>query len=28
MQGVQILRIHNVNELKQSIKVFNKLIKS
>ena len=28
MQGVQILRIHNVNELKQSIKVFNKLIKN
>jgi dihydropteroate synthase len=28
MQGVQILRIHNVNELKQSIKVFKQLIKS
>ena len=27
MQGVQILRIHDVNELKQSIKVFNQLIK-
>jgi len=26
MQGVQILRIHDVNELKQSIKVFNQLI--
>jgi dihydropteroate synthase len=28
MQGVQILRIHDVNELTQSIKVFNELIKS
>jgi hypothetical protein len=28
MQWVQILRINNVNELKQSIKVFNKLIKN
>jgi dihydropteroate synthase len=28
MQGVQILRIHNVNELIQSIKVFNELIKN
>jgi dihydropteroate synthase len=28
MQGVQILRIHDVNELIQSIKVFNKLIKN
>jgi len=28
MQGVQILRIHDVNELIQSIKVFKKLIKS
>jgi dihydropteroate synthase len=28
MQGVQILRIHDVNELTQSIKVFKKLIKS
>ena len=28
MQGVQILRIHNVNEIKQSIKVFKQLIKS
>ena len=27
MQGVQILRIHNVNELTQSIKVFKALIK-
>ncbi|MDB9826038.1 hypothetical protein OAB97_02610 [Candidatus Pelagibacter sp.] len=27
MQGVQILRIHDVNELAQSIKVFKKLIK-
>ena len=26
MQGVQILRIHDVNELIQSIKIFNKLI--
>ena len=25
MQGVQILRVHDVNELKQSIKVFNSL---
>ena len=25
MQGVQILRIHDVNELKQSLKVFNSL---
>ena len=25
MQGVQILRIHNVNELKQALKVFKKL---
>jgi len=28
MQGVQILRIHDVNELTQSIKVFKQLIKS
>jgi len=28
MQGVQILRIHDVNELMQSIKVFNRLIKN
>jgi len=28
MQGVQILRIHDVNELTQSIKVFNQLIKN
>jgi len=28
MQGVQILRIHDINELKQSIKVFNQLIKN
>ena len=28
MQGVQILRIHNVNELTQSIKVFKALIKN
>ena len=27
MQGVQILRIHDVNEIIQGIKVFNKLIK-
>ena len=27
MQGVQILRIHDVNELKQSIRVFKELIK-
>ena len=27
MQGVQVLRIHDVNELRQSIKVFKKLIK-
>ena len=26
MQGVQILRVHDVNEIKQAIKVFNKLI--
>jgi dihydropteroate synthase len=28
MQGIQILRVHDVNELVQSIKVFKKLIKS
>jgi dihydropteroate synthase len=28
MQGVQILRIHDVNEVIQSIKVFKKLIKN
>jgi len=28
MQGIQILRIHDVNELIQSIKVFNELIKN
>ena len=28
MQGVQILRIHDVNELTQSIKIFKELIKS
>jgi dihydropteroate synthase len=28
MQGVQILRIHDVNELLQGIKVFNELIKN
>ena len=28
MQGVQILRIHDVNELLQGVKVFNKLIKN
>jgi dihydropteroate synthase len=27
MQGVQILRIHDVNELMQGIKVFKQLIK-
>ena len=26
MQGVQILRVHDVNELKQSIKIFKTLI--
>ena len=25
MQGVQILRVHDINEIKQSIKVFNSL---
>ena len=28
MQGVQILRVHDVNELLQGVKVFNKLIKN
>jgi dihydropteroate synthase len=28
MQGVQILRIHDVNELRQAIKIFKKLIKN
>ena len=28
MQGVQILRAHDVNDIIQSIKVFKKLIKS
>ena len=28
MQGVQILRIHDVNELLQGVKVFNKLLKN
>ena len=27
MQGVQILRVHDVNEVNQSIKVFKELIK-
>ena len=27
LQGVQILRVHDVNEINQSIKVFSKLIK-
>ena len=26
LQGVQILRVHDVNEIKQAIKVFNKII--
>ena len=26
LQGVQILRVHDVNEIKQSMKVFKKLI--
>ena len=25
LQGVQILRIHNINETKQALKIFNKL---
>ena len=28
MRGVQILRVHDVNEIKQSIKVFDKLLNS
>ena len=28
MQGIQVLRIHDVNEVKQGIKVFNKIIKN
>ena len=28
MQGVQILRIHDVNEIKQGIKVFNEMVKN
>ena len=28
MQGVQILRIHDVNELLQGIKVFKEIIKN
>ena len=28
MQGVQILRIHEVDEMLQGVKVFNRLIKS
>ena len=28
MQGVQILRVHDVNDIIQSVKVFKKLIKS
>ena len=28
MQGIQILRIHDVNELLQGIKVFKKLLKN
>jgi dihydropteroate synthase len=28
MQGVQILRVHDVNEVIQSIKIFNELLKS
>ena len=27
MQGVQVLRVHDVNEINQSIKVFKELIK-
>ena len=26
LQGVQILRVHDINEVKQAIKVFNKII--
>ena len=28
MQGIQILRIHDVNEVMQGIKVFNQIIKN
>ena len=28
MQGVQILRVHDVNEIIQSIKIFKKLLKN
>ena len=28
MQGIQILRIHDVNEVKQGIKVFNEIVKN
>jgi len=28
MQGVQILRVHDVNEVIQSIKIFKELLKS
>ena len=28
MKGVQILRVHDVNEIKQSIRVFNELLKN
>ena len=28
MRGVQILRVHDVNEIKQSVKVFDKLLNS
>ena len=28
MQGIQILRIHDVNELQQAIKVFKRLVKN
>ena len=28
MQGIQILRIHDVNEVIQGIKVFNQIIKN
>ena len=28
MQGVQILRVHDINDIIQSIKVFKKLIKN
>ena len=28
MQGIQVLRIHDVNEVIQGIKVFNEIIKN